>query len=145
MWDGFAAGLNTWVGRMKAASDQIKKLLPFLFANDKPTPQPSRGMASNQPRDWRAIGAAAGYQTFNSLFSGIGAPNFSAQATPRALVPPPKPSEVKQINTTVTLDGRVIARVVSTHQERGLEQANRSAAGSFDGRRSLAPVGLGVA
>lgn len=146
----FVSGVTDFLNKMQRLATLAHKIMPWAFSDPGSAagaPKPRAGRPGSSGADIGQFGRAVGGATVDALVGtvlrGFGVPVVGGVRRP--LVPPPKPSEVKQINTTVTLDGRVIARAVSTHQERGLEQANRSAAGAFDARRSLAPVGLGVA
>jgi hypothetical protein len=56
-------------------------------------------------------------------------------------VPPPGAGKVVQVNTQVALDGRTIAKVVSTHQAKDVSRASLHSASRFDPSLSMTPVG----
>lgn len=97
------------------------------------------------------------FESWNAMSSAVSADKNRKSLTAPAsglpankpLVPPPQKQPVVYQYGDVYLDGskvgRHVAPAVTREQERGLERAARGSAGTFDTRRSLAPVGLGVA
>lgn len=160
-WDkslkDFTSGVTGYLNRMRGLAALAHKLMPWAFADPakvdgapKPGPKAkpsSQAVDFSKPADIGRFGRMVGGATVDSLagavLQGFGLP--SGLTARRAVVPPPRAGMKQPINTTVYLDGREIAKAVTVHQERGLERAARGSASGFDARRSLAPVGLGVA
>ena len=76
-----------------------------------------------------------------SFFGGSGyvPTGRSGQGLPRGSVVPPPPQQTVQVNSTVNIDGRKVAEVVTSHQARAAVRPPSGPSG-FDSSMGLAPV-----
>jgi hypothetical protein len=138
------SGISDFLAKLDKLGKIAHALMPWAF-KDGPKP-PAAAVSSTAPMTARDFGAFVGRNAVNSLVGSMLHVPVMPVAPPRKAMVPSGPTGGKQpIHTTVNLDGRPIAKVVSYYQEKDMDFAARSSSGQIDPRRSLTPAGLSFA